>query len=164
MLQFNMNVLWTVINLLILFLLMKKFLYAPIQNIIAKRQELADQAMNEANAKQTEADAARVKYESSVKEVEDSKQSVISEARKTAGTEYQKILDQANVQAQTIMEEAKESAEREKFRMIRAAENDIADMVMNAAGRLAGLKGNNPQEQDLYDKFLNKAGETLDKG
>jgi len=35
---------------------------------------------------------------------------------------------------------------------------------MNAAGRLAGLKGNNPQEQDLYDKFLNKAGETLDKG
>ena len=28
MLQFNMNVLWTVINLLILFLLMKKFLYS----------------------------------------------------------------------------------------------------------------------------------------
>lgn len=163
MLTLNTNILWSVINLLILFLLMKKFLFKPVQEIIAKRQEIADKAKNEADARKTEADEALGRYNTSMKEVEDSKQSVLSEARKNAGVEYQKILDQANVQAQTILETAKSNAEVEKNKILRTAEKDIADMILDAAGRLTGLKGDASQEQGLYDKFLSKAGESLDK-
>lgn len=49
MLQLDVwNVLFTIINLLILFVLMRIFLYKPVQKIIAKRQEEADRQFGEA--------------------------------------------------------------------------------------------------------------------
>ena len=48
MLQLDVwNVLFTIINLLILFVLMRIFLYKPVQKIIAKRQEEADRQFGE---------------------------------------------------------------------------------------------------------------------
>ena len=45
MLTLNLNLLWTVVNVLILFLLLRKFLYKPVMNIIAQRQKQVDDAL-----------------------------------------------------------------------------------------------------------------------
>lgn len=163
MLKLDMNIIWSILNLLILYFLMKKFLFKPVQNIIAQRQAQADEALNDANASKAQAEEARSRYEASVKEVEESKTEIVAQARRTAAAEYEKIVNQANDQAKTIVEDAKTNAEHEKFKIIRSAENDIADMVVNAAGRLAGMGANATGQEKLYDEFLNKAGETLDK-
>ena len=39
MLTLNLNLLYTVVNILVLFLLLRKFLYKPVMNIIAQRQK-----------------------------------------------------------------------------------------------------------------------------
>ena len=39
MLTLNLNLLYTVVNVLVLFLLLRKFLYKPVMNIIAQRQK-----------------------------------------------------------------------------------------------------------------------------
>ena len=44
MLTLNLNRLWTVVNVLVLFLLLRKFLYRPVMNIIAERQKQVDDA------------------------------------------------------------------------------------------------------------------------
>mgnify|MGYP002737791582 CR=1 FL=1 len=45
MLTLNLNLLWTVVNVLILFLLLRKFLYKPVMNVIAQRQKQIDDAI-----------------------------------------------------------------------------------------------------------------------
>ena len=55
MLRLDWNLLFTVINLLLLFVLMKIFLFKPVQKIIAARQAEADKQFDEAAAKQAEA-------------------------------------------------------------------------------------------------------------
>ena len=45
MLTLNLNLLWTVVNVLVLFLLLRKFLYRPVMNIIAERQKQVDDAL-----------------------------------------------------------------------------------------------------------------------
>ena len=64
MLRLDWNLLFTVINLLLLFVLMKIFLFKPVQKIIAARQAEADKQFDEAAAKQAEADGLRLSMQS----------------------------------------------------------------------------------------------------
>ena len=78
MLQLDVwNVLFTIINLLILFVLMRIFLYKPVQKIIAKRQEEADRQFGEAAAKQSEAEELKTKYQAVLSDAENEKLSLI---------------------------------------------------------------------------------------
>ena len=58
MLTLNLNLLYTVVNVLILFLLLRKFLYKPVMWIIAQRQKQVDDALNAAKTSKKEAAAA----------------------------------------------------------------------------------------------------------
>ena len=55
MLTLNLNLLYTVVNVLILFLLLRKFLYKPVMGIIAQRQTQGDDALNAAETSKKEA-------------------------------------------------------------------------------------------------------------
>ena len=58
MLTLNLNLLYTVVNVLILFLLLRKFLYKPVMGIIAQRQKQVDDALNAAETSKKGAAAA----------------------------------------------------------------------------------------------------------
>lgn len=45
MLTLNLNILWTVVNILVLFVLLRKFLYRPVMNVIEQRQKQIDDAI-----------------------------------------------------------------------------------------------------------------------
>ena len=57
MLKLDINLLWTVVNVLVLFLLLRKFLYKPVMNIIAQRQKQVDDALAAAETSKKEAAA-----------------------------------------------------------------------------------------------------------
>ena len=58
-----LNLLFTVLNLLVLFLLMKKFLYKPVLGVIEKRKELIDQQFELAQGAKAEAAVLKEQYE-----------------------------------------------------------------------------------------------------
>lgn len=53
MLTLNLNILWTVVNILVLFVLLRKFLYRPVMNVIEQRQKQIDDAIADAEGKRT---------------------------------------------------------------------------------------------------------------
>ena len=68
MLDFSLvNIICIVVNLLILFILMKLFLFKPVEKIIKKRQEEADEQINQATAAKEEAEKLQQEYEETMK-------------------------------------------------------------------------------------------------
>ena len=119
MLQLDVwNVLFTVINLLILFVLMRIFLYKPVQKIIAARQAEADKQFDEAAAKQSEAEELKTKYEAVLSDAENEKKKVVAEARKTADEEYQRIVTDAHKTASQIKDDAEAEAISQKEQIL----------------------------------------------
>lgn len=157
MLRLDLNLVYTIVNLIILYLLMARFLFKPVKAIIAKRQEEADQAFAEAEKKKGEALEAKTQYETSVKEIEGTKAAAVSEAKKTAAVEYQKIVDEASNKAKTIVEDAKLLAEHEKKQILKSAETEITEMVIDAAAKVAGVKASADSDKALYDQFIKHA-------
>ena len=144
MLQLDVwNVLFTVINLLILFVLMRIFLYKPVQKIIAARQAEADKQFDEAAAKQSEAEELKTKYEAVLSDAENEKKKVVTDAHKTASQ---------------IKDDAEAEAISQKEQILKKAEKEIADMVVDAAAKVVGSNSADTKAA-LYDTFLNKAGD-----
>ena len=67
MIEININLVFTIINLIVLYLLMKKFLFGPILNVMEQRKNMIDQQF--ASAKDTEEQAYELKgkYEDALK-------------------------------------------------------------------------------------------------
>ena len=136
MLRLDWNLLFTVINLLLLFVLMKIFLFKPVQKIIAARQAEADKQFDEAAAKQAEADGLKAQYAKSIASVEEEKS-----------------------KAKQIKEDAAVEAENQKTQILKKAEKEIADMVVDAAVKVVGKNSGADVDSSLYNEFLDKAGD-----
>ena len=90
MLTLNLNLLYTVVNILVLFLLLRKFLYKPVMNIIAQRQKQVDDALNAAEKQQLLADAQQ------------QADAILAEGKAAAEAERQHKLRQADAQTTAL--------------------------------------------------------------
>lgn len=157
MLSFDLvNVISTVINLLILMVGFRLVLFKPVQKIIAQRQEEAENEFKIAEEKQIKADELKKQYEESISGIEEQKKQTLKEAQSKADEQYHKIVKDAKDEAEEIKKKATFDAEAQKAQIIRSAEKEIADLVVNATSKVAGGV---EVDASLYDEFLNKAGE-----
>jgi F0F1-type ATP synthase, subunit b len=145
------SILFTVINLAILFVALRFFLFKPVRNIIAKRQEEADAAAKEAEERAAEADRRKAEYDKAVAKTEAEREQILAEARKQADDEYRKMLAEARSEAEIIKKDASTEGEKRKQRIISEAGKEIGDMIASATTKILG----NVDESKLYDAFLN---------
>ena len=76
MLKVDINLVFTIINLLVLFVAMRIFFFKPIKKIIDDRQAEADRQFEEARNKQTQAEELKTQYEASLASAEDEKKQI----------------------------------------------------------------------------------------
>ena len=148
MLRLDWNILFNIINLIILYLLMKRFLFKPVNAILEKRQQAADAQFAEADRQKAEAKESQEHYDALVQGAEDEKKRIVADARQEASAEYGRIVSEAKDKADGIVEKAKADAENEK------ADAAVRDMVVTAAARMVAMKDAKESDRALYDKFL----------
>ena len=80
MIEININLVFTIINLIVLYLLMKKFLFGPILNVMEQRKNMIDQQF--ASAKDTEEQAYELKgkYEDALKSAKDESMRIVNQS------------------------------------------------------------------------------------
>ena len=157
MLRLDINLLFTIINLLIWYLLIKKFLFKPVNNIIAKREEAIEGRYKEAEQEKLEAGQQKEKYEALQSGIQDEKAQVMKKAQEDARAAYQQIVEEANRKAGQIIEDSQKTAELEHSKMVSRTEKEIRSLLFSAASKGMQKEENN---SELYDKFLTKAGES----
>lgn len=159
MLKLDINLLFTVINVLILFFVVKRFLFRPVLKILEQRQEEIDKQYSDAQNAQDEVCEMKKKYEVSLAGIEKEKLSILSETDKKAGEDYERKISEAQKEADKILAEAKKQAAEEKQKRIREAEKEIADLVVEAAAKISEANSGEESDRELYDKFIEKIGE-----
>lgn len=159
MLKFDWNILWTFINLIIFFVLMKVFLFKPIKKTLDKRKELIDKQFKDADDAQKQADALKTQYQSELEDVEQEKKQILVDARADAKKEYSRIIDRAQGDADRIKSDARAAAEFETEKARRAVKEELAALAMETAEKVIGESASAQLDSDLYDKFLNESSD-----
>lgn len=158
MLKLDINLVFTIINILILYFIVRKFLFKPIQKILNARQAEIDKQYEDAKNTQDEADRAKKQYEESLAGIENEKTVILTESREKASADYERIITEARSEAGKIVDDARKDAAAEKRKRIQEAEEQIADLVVEATAKISATKQSAENDRALYDQFIAKTG------
>ena len=161
MIEININLVFTIINLIVLYLLMKKFLFGPILNVMEQRKNMIDQQF--ASAKDTEEQAYELKgkYEDALKSAKDESMRIVNQAKDEAKYRLSVCKD-ANTQAGAMLDKAKADIRTEQENAMKAMESRVAEIALDAASKIMGEKNSSQQDLSLYDQFIKEAGDSND--
>ena len=156
------QILISLCNLLILFFILKKFLFKPVKKTLEKRQEEIDSKYNEADIAKNEALASKDKWEEQLKGASAQADDIINKATADAEKRSERIVSDAKVAADDIMRRAKSEAELEKQKAQAGIKKEIVDVSAAIAEKMLGREINEQDHHELIDSFIKDIGESDD--
>ena len=155
MLDFSIpTILFTVINILVLFLFLKKFLFGRVNAIMEKRAQMVQADLDHAKETVAEAEQLKTNYLETMSGAQSEAKELIAKAQKIANEQRDQITQQAQRDADRIMANAKKEIVLEQQRSLESAQSAIADLAMAAANL------DDAANRDLVDAFLTEEGAT----
>ena len=159
MISINLNLVWNIINLIVLYLLLKHFLIGPVMNIMEQRKLMIEEGFRNAQTAQDDANRLKQEYETALSGAKQESVQLIEDARKSAKAEYDRIIIEAGEKADTMLESAKESVRVEREQTMKELKSQIAGLAAASAAKIISGNADEKESQDLYDQFLKEAGE-----
>lgn len=158
MLSFGLDFVWTIINLVILYLLLNKFLIGPVTAVMEKRKQTIDASFAQAKKVTAEADELKEKWQAAMDNVDEESMKEIERAKERADKEYNRIIAQANERSDKIIKEAQETIALEREQAVKDAENEIATLAIAAAAKIAAAGSGEAENQALYNHYIQAGG------
>jgi len=155
----NLNLVWTIINLVVLYLLLRHFLIGPVMNIMEQRKQMIDDGFKNAEAAQADANRLKQEYETALSGAKQESVQLIEDARKSAKAEYDRIVSEAGEKTDTMIESAKENVRIEREQTMKELKSQIAGLAAASAAKIISGNADEKESRDLYDQFLKEAGE-----
>ncbi len=149
---------FTLLNTIALFIVMKKFLFKPVMDMIQSRQREIDEMYEKADVARQEADALRADYEQKLRDAAKTSEQMVQEAMTRGQNREAEIIQQANREANAIREKAAADIRQEKKKAINEAKNEIAGLAMDIAGKVVGRSLQEADQERLVDQFIEELG------
>ena len=153
------QILISLANLLILFKIIKKFLYKPVKNVIAQRDAEIEERYIAASKAQEAADENREKWETRLSGAESEADTIIASATENAKIRSEKIVEEANVKAHSIIRKAETEAQLEMQKAEESIRREIVEVSTALAGKLLEREINVDDHRGLIDSFIEKIGD-----
>lgn len=147
------TILWTVVNLLVLYLLMRKFLFGPVNAILDSRAKAIEDGLTQARQQQEEAQQLHSQYEAEIAQSKDEASQIIAQAKAQSEALYQRTLADAQAEAKKLLEENQERNLRDRENMLRSVRQEVAQLAVVAAEKVA------VDSNQAIDSFLQEAGD-----
>ncbi|MCX7715149.1 MAG: F0F1 ATP synthase subunit B [Clostridia bacterium] len=158
MLNLNWQMIWTFVNILILYFLLKKFLFKPVADIMDKRAQQIDDLREAAQTEKEDAEKLKAQYASVLDNAGKEAAAIIADAQKTARAEYEKIIKTAQNDASAIIEKANKAIELERQKVISEAAQQMTGIALAAAAKLVQRNIDESSNHEFLDGLLLEVG------
>lgn len=160
MLEINIStILLQMANFLILVFILYRFLYQPLQNMLQKREDETNRAIDEAHLAEQEAEALRKRYEEKTDNIDAENAARKNEARMVIEQTRQQMLHDVKIEIDHLKTQTEEALARLQSEAVQENKKKIGSLASDfAKGILAGVM--TPELQTMYQtEFLNKVSE-----
>lgn len=145
-------------NLLILTLVLKRFLFKPVQKVLNDRRAKIDGDYLEAQQANEAAQEARTNYEAALAGAHQEADQILTEATRKAEHRGNEIVEDAREKASDIRRQAEADALLEKKKAEDDIRKEIADVSTRLTGKLLERKITQEDHRVLIDSFLQEIG------
>lgn len=154
---------WTMIiqllNTLVLFLLLRKFLFAPVKAMIDSREAEVDKIYTDAEQAKIDAERLKSEYAKSMAAARDEAEGIVKNAQKNAQVRSDEIVAEAQARATRMLEKAETEIQREKKKAVNEIKDEISDIAIMIAEKVVEREINVHDHEKLIAEFIDCVGE-----
>lgn len=158
MLNLDWNIIWTIVNILILFILLRIFLFKPINKLMDERTQSIQNDIDSARKSKEDADALKTEYTQTLVNARAEAQQILVRAREEASNAKKEMIQESEDEARQIIDNANKTIENERKRVMQQAQSHIADLAIAAASKIIGENVDDEKNRRLVDDFLSEEG------
>lgn len=148
------TILFTLINTLILFLGLKRFLFKPVNAVLEQRQQAVDRSLREAEDAKVSAENARAEYAERLAAAKAESAEMLRNATGQAQRRADAIVAEAKADAAAVMQHNAEELEREKRRAAKALRAEVSELAVLVAEKLMAREINAHDHARLIEAFI----------
>lgn len=149
----------SLINLILLFLLVKKFLYKPVKKMLAERQATIDGDYEAAKSAKDSALADKLAYEEQLQEAKQEADRVIKNAVGLANERSDEILADAKTRADGIVRKAQEDAQLERRKAEDGIKREIVEVSSLLTEKMLEREISAEDHRRFIDSFIEGIGD-----
>ena len=145
-----------IVNFLLLLYLLNRFLFKRVLRLLDERQSKISRGLEDAETAARDRELARAEREAALAEARREAEAMVQRAAKTAEATSAEILAEAKASAEQITARAREEISAEKDRALAEIRGEVADLALEAAGKLIGSEMDGPTQRRLVERFLSE--------
>ena len=148
------HIIATMANLLILTLILKRFLFKPVQKVLAERKSQVDDIYRTAEESAAEAEQSKKLYNEKLERACEEAESIVKSATKRADRLGDEIIENANRKAAETIKKAEDDIEQEKKKAMNDLKNEISSISVQIAENVVKREINEEDHRELIDSFI----------
>ena len=153
------QILISLANLLLIFLILKKFLWKPVKNVMDQRKAMVDKQFADAEAAEQKALQDQAEWAQRLQGADDEAKSRIAAADETARRHGDRIVADAKEKAEGILRQAEAEAVLERQKAQAGMKREIASVGTELAEKMLGREINPADHQQMIESFLDEVGD-----
>ena len=162
MVNFNATLIAQILNFLVLVIVLAKFAYKPLCNIMDERKNKIASDLESAEKAKTDAEAVKAEYAAKLAEAKQEAQAIVDAARKTAQAAHDKIMADTKAEQDQVIATAKEAIALEQkgydTYMSKKAMDEVRAQVINlsmiAASKIVEQKLGSEEDKQMASKIV----------
>jgi F-type H+-transporting ATPase subunit b len=158
MLDFTWTFVWTIVNILVLYWILKKLLFKPVTEFMDKRANHIKEMVDSAKENKELTENMKVELKKQLDQAVEEAQKIIDDAKVKAQKQYDEIINKSKVDAKQIADRMRAEIETERQNMLKELKNYISSIALAAATKVIQKNVDTADNKKLIDQFIDEVG------
>lgn len=143
-----------IINFLILWFLLQRFVYRPLVGLLEKRRETIEQSVKQAEEMDKRFTDFQTEHQQRMNESKEEAAAIIEKAKKAAEDLRQETLTETQAESERLLGRTYEEIERQKEQMMAELRQEVGTLVVSATSKILNKEIDPETQQRLIKEAL----------
>lgn len=151
---YAVTALWTIINIFVTYLILKRFVFKPIIALLVGRRVAVEEELKQSEEKKKEANALLTEAKRRIEESRTEAAEILTEARLQAEKQGRMIIAGSKEEAENVVSRAKEDSSRIHNAMLEQMKDEVADLAVAIASKVVGSIIDESHQKEMSDRIM----------
>lgn len=148
----------TIIAFVLLYLLLNKYAFGPLFNIMEQRKRLVVGELEQAEANRKESAAMLEEQRKAIEQARKEALEIVENSRKVSTKSAEELVEAAKIEAARLKEAAQQDIVSEKNQAIAELRKQVGEMSVKIASKIIEKEVDASSQEALVDKYLKEVG------
>jgi F-type H+-transporting ATPase subunit b len=151
---YAVTALFTIINIFVAYLILKKFVFKPIIKLLEGRRVAVEEELKQSEEKKKEANSLLAEAKRRIEESRSEAAEILTEARLQAEKQGRMIIAGSKEEAESVVSRAKEDSGRIHNAMLEQMKDEVADLAVAIASKVVGSIIDESHQKEMSDRIM----------